>query len=105
MCQLYHGLYYAEQNFTKTHFYFQFNFYEVWIQCPTDDTKQLENAILSSNVIDWSKEIMVPILPQHVFEVLLRVTQKKGVLCERDRYPPLDLVIYEKTKPPFKNVW
>ncbi|XP_028173095.1 uncharacterized protein LOC114362040 isoform X3 [Ostrinia furnacalis] len=80
------------------------NFNEVWIQCPKDDTESLENALLTTNVIDWTQEMTVPFIPQHLYDMLLRVTKKLGVVFEGENWPTLDVIIYQKTQPAFENI-
>lgn len=54
---------------------FQDEFYEIIIQCPSDNTENLAAALIKTNVIDWTKPIIVPFAPHNVMECIKKVIQ------------------------------
>ncbi|XP_072942578.1 glycine N-acyltransferase-like protein 3 [Epargyreus clarus] len=55
-------------------------FHEVIVQCARDDTSKLEEALKTTNIIDWTKEIEVPFAPKHVMSCVKRVIEYKRLV-------------------------
>ncbi|XP_039759589.1 uncharacterized protein LOC120633448 [Pararge aegeria] len=51
-------------------------YYEVIIQCPIDDTGELEDALRKTNIIDW-RRCRVPYAPQHILDCIKRLYLEK----------------------------
>jgi hypothetical protein len=65
----------------------------------------LENALKSTKLIDWSKSILSPCVPDHVFECIRRVSTSVNIVIEPDiDHPPHHLVLYAADSPPFENI-
>ncbi|XP_028173093.1 uncharacterized protein LOC114362040 isoform X1 [Ostrinia furnacalis] len=75
---------------------------EIIIHSPRLDTTQLEKALVSTKIIDWSTPILVPCLPPHTHECVKKVAQKLNLNFEGDdEHTPHDLVLYDVHKPAF----
>ncbi|XP_072942581.1 uncharacterized protein [Epargyreus clarus] len=55
-------------------------YYEVIVQCASDDTSKLEEALKTTNVIDWTREMEVPFAPKHVMSLIKRIIHYKGMV-------------------------
>ncbi|XP_075981130.1 uncharacterized protein LOC142979827 [Anticarsia gemmatalis] len=45
-------------------------FYEVIIQCPSDNTDKLRKALTKTKLIDWNQTVVVPYAPRNVIDCL-----------------------------------
>ncbi|XP_072942577.1 uncharacterized protein [Epargyreus clarus] len=55
-------------------------YYEVIIQCASDDTSILEDALRTTKIIDWTRQIEAPFAPDHVMSVLRRIIEYKRLV-------------------------
>lgn len=80
------SLYLYHKNYQTTDYIFTFlfqnGFYEVIVQCPKDDTSELEEALKTTNVIDWKRCNEVPYAPQHVVDVVKRLYHEKNLVID-----------------------
>ncbi|XP_072942579.1 uncharacterized protein [Epargyreus clarus] len=54
--------------------------YEIIVQCASDDTGKLEDALTTTNIIDWTRQIDVPFAPKHVVACIKRVIHYKRLV-------------------------
>ncbi|XP_034835431.1 uncharacterized protein [Maniola hyperantus] len=54
-------------------------FYEVIIQCPSDDIRKLEEALRTTSIIDWERCNQVPYTPEHVRDCVQRLFLEKNL--------------------------
>lgn len=54
-------------------------YYEILIQCPSDDTSALEIALESSNAIDWKRSIVIPFAPDNIIQCVKRVITRRNM--------------------------
>ncbi|XP_026320823.1 uncharacterized protein LOC113230928 [Hyposmocoma kahamanoa] len=74
-------------------------FYEIVVQCPSDNTKKLEEALKETKLVDWNRNIIIPFAPRHVIECIKNVVNDVNV--EIDLILPSESFIYGKDKPIF----
>ncbi|XP_046970299.1 uncharacterized protein LOC124537480 [Vanessa cardui] len=74
-------------------------FYEVIIQCPKDDTTELEKALRTTTLIDWTQPIEVPFAPIHVSECLKIIIYDKN--CKIDHITMTQTFLLHKDSPLF----
>ncbi|KAL0869753.1 hypothetical protein ABMA27_005982 [Loxostege sticticalis] len=80
-------------------------FNEVIIHCPRLDTTDLENALVSTKIVNWSEAIIVPCLPPHTYECVKRVAHRLKLHFEgENEHTPHDLVLFDQHKPRFENI-
>ncbi|KAI5636091.1 FR47-like protein domain-containing protein [Phthorimaea operculella] len=77
-------------------------FYEIVIQCPNEDTTNLEEALLTTKEINWSRDIVIPFAPNHVIECVKRVV--KALNLNLHRVLPSESFILDKHSCPFHDV-
>uniref|UniRef100_A0A1E1WIB5 Uncharacterized protein n=1 Tax=Pectinophora gossypiella TaxID=13191 RepID=A0A1E1WIB5_PECGO len=77
-------------------------FIEMLIECPQDDTSKLEEALKRTQLIDWSREIVVLFPPRHVVEGVKRIAG--DIKMEVQWIHPLKLYILSKESPLY-DVW
>lgn len=81
------------------------SFNEVIIHCREDNTSQLEEALLSTKIIDWSKGLVVPYLPDYMVALIQRVAKKLGMELEDVKpHAPHNIVFYGKDRPLFNDI-
>ncbi|XP_049876675.1 uncharacterized protein LOC126374208 isoform X2 [Pectinophora gossypiella] len=76
------------------------SFYEVFIQCPQDDTSKLEEALKNTKLVNWAyQRLFVPVAPPHIFDMLQRLANHFG-----KKFTPIytDRFILDDEKPPFE---
>lgn len=76
-------------------FYFQ----DIVIQCPSNDTKNLEEALKKTELVDWNKQILIPFAPSHIIETIKNIVNY--VNAEIEEIVPSHSLIYGKDKPSF----
>ncbi|XP_028173094.1 uncharacterized protein LOC114362040 isoform X2 [Ostrinia furnacalis] len=76
---------------------------EVIIQCPSDDTAQLETAVLCSKIIDWKNKIMVPFMPKHILESVRRIAENLNLDIEAEDTEPNELFLLPKHTPMYPS--
>ncbi|XP_045777333.1 uncharacterized protein LOC123875511 [Maniola jurtina] len=54
-------------------------YHEIIVQCPKDDTRKLEEALKTTNIIDWRKCNQIPALPTHVTDCVYRLYSEKNL--------------------------
>nr|XP_032519859.1 uncharacterized protein LOC116771958 [Danaus plexippus plexippus] len=54
------------------------SFYEVIIQCPNNDTTELEEALKTTKVIDWARKLEVPFAPKNVRDCMERIINERN---------------------------
>lgn len=74
-------------------------FYEIVIQCPSDNTEKLEDALKKTKRMDWKKNIIIPFAPSHVVQCIKKVVYDVNV--EIELILPSHSFIYGKDKPSF----
>ncbi|XP_047536425.1 uncharacterized protein LOC125070558 [Vanessa atalanta] len=74
-------------------------FYEVIIQCPKDDTTELEKALRTTTLIDWTQPLEVPFAPIHISECLKRIIYEKN--CKIDHITMTQTFLLNKDSPLF----
>ncbi|XP_023946824.2 uncharacterized protein LOC112052118 [Bicyclus anynana] len=57
-------------------------YYEVIIQCPTDDTRELEDALSTTKIIDWKRCNQIPFAPRHVMDCVKRLLTQNNLSIE-----------------------
>ncbi|XP_039759474.1 glycine N-acyltransferase-like protein 3 [Pararge aegeria] len=57
-------------------------YYDVIIQCPKDDTRELEEALKTTSIVDWKKCDQIPVLPKHVMDCVKRLYSEKNLKIE-----------------------
>ncbi|XP_045537616.1 uncharacterized protein LOC106711179 [Papilio machaon] len=76
-------------------------FYEIVIQTPKDDTSNLQEALKTSKLIDWTRQIEVPFAPKHVMDCVRRVNLEKNMKTVITR---TETFILDKDMPLFKDI-
>ncbi|XP_049876671.1 uncharacterized protein LOC126374206 [Pectinophora gossypiella] len=74
-------------------------FYEIVIQCPRNDTSKLEEALKTTNVIDWQRNIIIPFAPSHIIESVKKIAEDVNVDIEL--ILPSNSFILDKQSPQF----
>ncbi|CAG9564151.1 unnamed protein product [Danaus chrysippus] len=57
--------------------------YEVNIQCPKDDTRELEEALRTTKVIDWTRDIKLIYTQNHVMQCMMKVIRDKNIAIQQ----------------------
>ncbi|KAF9424730.1 hypothetical protein HW555_000031 [Spodoptera exigua] len=60
----------------------KYSFYEIIIQCPSDDTRKLAMALRTTKLIDWTRPIKVPFAPYNVINMLKEIVDDVNVQIE-----------------------
>ncbi|CAG9795652.1 unnamed protein product [Diatraea saccharalis] len=81
------------------------NFNEIIIYCGINNIKNLENALMSTKLVDWRSPLTIPFLPEHLFKSIEKVAPKLNVEIENDGDHPLyQVVLLDKGTPLFENI-
>lgn len=78
---------------------FQDIFYEIIVQCASDNTEKLEEALKKTKLVDWNRNIIIPFAPSHIVECIKKIVNDVNVGIEL--ILPSRSFIYEKDKPSF----
>lgn len=55
--------------------------YEIVVECP-GETKMIEEALMTTQLIDWSRHIAIPFAPKHIFHCIKRIMAEKRFIFE-----------------------
>uniref|UniRef100_A0A2H1VJT3 SFRICE_001209 n=1 Tax=Spodoptera frugiperda TaxID=7108 RepID=A0A2H1VJT3_SPOFR len=72
------------------------SYYEIIIQCPSDDTSKLATALRTTKLIDWKKSVKVPFAPRNVVNLLYEIMD--DVKIEVEEVFPYDTHILDTTE-------
>nr|XP_053614580.1 uncharacterized protein LOC128677629 [Plodia interpunctella] len=61
------------------------SFKEIIIQCPSDDTKKLEEALRTTKIIDWNDNITIPFPQNHITQGIGNVLSCINMYLELDK--------------------
>ncbi|CAH2241972.1 jg9088 [Pararge aegeria aegeria] len=77
-------------------------YYDVIIQCPKDDTRVLEEALKSTNIVDWKKCEQIPALPKHILDCVRRLYSAKNLKIDPiENISRADTFVLDKGALPF----
>ncbi|KAJ8717750.1 hypothetical protein PYW07_005680 [Mythimna separata] len=57
-------------------------YYEIIIQCPSDNVENLSKALKKTKIIDWKKSIIIPYAPYHIIELIKTILEDVNVDIE-----------------------
>ncbi|XP_026763112.1 uncharacterized protein LOC113521689 [Galleria mellonella] len=78
-------------------------FNEIIIQCPKDDTIQLEEALKRTKLIDWSTSIIVPFTPSHITHCIGNILGDVNMkIAGKERRH--EIFILDKRSPLYENI-
>lgn len=77
-------------------------FNEIVIQCGNEDTSKLEEALVTTKMIDWSKKVTVPYAPLHVVSCVKRALSRIGTECRGINQ--CNSFIIKKGSTPFEDI-
>lgn len=81
--------------------FLQKTFNEIVIQTPNDDTSKLEEALKTSKLIDWTRQIEVPFAPKHVMDCVRRINLDKKMKTDITR---TETFVLDKDTPLFEDI-
>ncbi|XP_013137320.1 PREDICTED: uncharacterized protein LOC106102405 [Papilio polytes] len=76
-------------------------FNEIVIQTPNDDTSKLEEALKTSKLIDWTRQIEIPFAPKHVMDCVRRINLEKKMKTDITR---TETFVLDKDTPLFEDI-
>ncbi|KAM3960298.1 uncharacterized protein ACR2FA_005596 [Aphomia sociella] len=77
-------------------------FNEIIIQCPKDDTTQLEEALRKTKLINSDTPIVIPFAPSHISDCVHKVTNDLNM--DLIISTPHEIFILDKVNPSFENI-
>ncbi|XP_059059075.1 uncharacterized protein LOC131852413 [Achroia grisella] len=78
-------------------------FNEIIIQCPQEDTSQLEEALRLTKLIDWRQSMTVPYPPSHITNCIRNILRDVNMEIDGEGCPH-EIFILDKLNPLFKDI-